>query len=177
VTGGCDRRRDGSIVVVVRVPILTRCAAGAALLVTTVECTTVDPGDNFIVPPITFDEDYFYCQVEPNYIFQNSCGTGDGSKGDPPNGCHFNSSAVSGMALIQHDPIDCGGGDHPVDRTMVGAGSVAQANYEAASLEMSRDYTTAPILVRPGYGNAHPRQVVSPTDPTVVMILSTWASK
>jgi hypothetical protein len=162
----------------VRVYTIALRAAGAALLVSAVECTTVDPGDNFIVPPITFDQDYFYCQVEPNYIFQNGCGTGgNGDPAFPPGGCHFNSAAVSGMALRQHNPIDCGGGDHPVDRTTVGRGSDAEANYEAASLEMTRDYTTAPILVRPGYGNAHPRQVVNPTDATVVMLLSTWANK
>ena len=66
-----------------------------------------------------------------------SGGSGDPSANDPQSGCHFNSSAVSGMALLDHPQIDCGGGDHPIDRTQLGA---AQANLTAASLEMSRDY-------------------------------------
>ena len=139
-------------------------------------CTSVDPGPNFVVPETTFDPDYFYCHVEPEFIFKNSCGSGDPSKGDPPNGCHFNSSAVSGMALINHMAVDCGGGDHPVDATQTGTGSAAQGNYEAVSLEMSTDYTTAPLYVRPS-GSNHPRQVFVPGDSTVTQILSTWASK
>ena len=53
------------------------------------------------------------------------------------------------MALIDHTPVDCGGGDHPVSTTQTGSGSPAQGNLQAASLEMSRDYLTAPIFVRP----------------------------
>ncbi len=163
----------------VRVLWMTRRAAGVALLVSAVRCTTVDPGPDFTVPPIVFDQDYFYCHVEPGYIFANGCGgPGSGANGCPGgNSCHFNSSAVSGMALIQHNPIDCGGGDHPVDRTTVGMGSPATANYDSVSLEMSKDYRTAALLVRPGYGNAHPCKVVDPNDMTVDMLLSTWASK
>src|ERR1700722_12139911 len=33
-----------------------------------VACTSVDPGPNFVVPNSTFDPDYFYCHVEPQYI-------------------------------------------------------------------------------------------------------------
>ena len=139
-------------------------------------CTSVDPGPDFVVPNATFDENYFFCVVEPNYILQNKCGTGDPSKGDPPNGCHFNSSAVSGMALLQPPAIACSGGA-PTDPTQVSQGSAAEQNYEAASLEMSTDYTTAPIFVRPS-GNSHPRAIFdSSNDANDVMILSTWATK
>jgi hypothetical protein len=79
------------------------------------------------------------------------------------------------MAISDHPPIDCGGGDHPVDRTQVGAGSLAQGNLQAASLEMSRDYLTAPIVVRPT-GNNHPRAIFSKDDP-VVDVIRTWAQK
>jgi len=72
---------------------------------------------------------------------------GPGEGGDN-NNCHFNSSAVSGMALAPHPTIDCTDG-HPTNRAQIGAGSAAQGNLQAASLVMSRDYTTAPIYLRP----------------------------
>jgi hypothetical protein len=154
---------------------MTRRAAWAALLAPLLGCTTVDPGPNYVVPSATFDEDYFYCHVEPEFIFAKSCGPGDPSKGDPPNGCHFNSAAVSGMQLINHPAVDCGGGDHPVDRTAVGSGSAAQSNYGAVSLEMNKDYRNAPLFVRPS-GSNHPRVIFDPSDPQVNQLLATWAS-
>jgi hypothetical protein len=137
-------------------------------------CTTVDPGSDFIIPAQTFDANYFYCDVEPDFLFAKKCGSGDPSQGDPANGCHFNSSAVSGMALIQHPTINCANGA-PVDDTQVGAGSPAQSNLQAASLEMSTDYLNAPIILRPT-GHNHPRQIFTTMDP-VVSIIQTWASK
>jgi hypothetical protein len=138
-------------------------------------CTTVDPGSNFVIPDQTFDANYFFCFVEPQVLFAKSCGSGNPADGDPSNGCHFNSSAVSGMALINHAPIDCGGGVAPVDATAVGEGSPAQSNLQAASLEMSTDYLNAPIIVRPT-GHNHPRQIFTLSDP-VVNVIATWASK
>jgi hypothetical protein len=147
------------------------------LLVTQAGCTSIDPGPDFVIPDETFDPDYFYCHVEPQLIVAYKCGPGDPSKGDPPNadGCHY-SSAVSGMALRMHTPVPCGGGDHPTDTTTIANGSPAQSNLESVSLEMSRDYLTAPLYVRP-LGHAHPRPVITSTDPVVQMLLSTWASK
>jgi len=138
-------------------------------------CTTVDPGPNFVVPDEHFDEDYFYCHVEPELFVAKKCGSGDPAAGDPPNGCHFNSSAVSGMALRDHPPVDCGGGDHPASRAAVGTGSPAEGNFQAATLEMSTDYLTAPLFVRPT-GQNHPRAVFAKDDP-VVNVVKTWATK
>jgi hypothetical protein len=159
----------------VGVGLLAVGAAGAGSLL--MGCQTVDPGPNYVVPNVNFDADYFFCYVEPQVIFAKKCGSGDSSLGDPSNGCHFNSSAVSGMALVDHPPVDCGGGDHPVDPTQVGAGSPPQSNLQAAALEMNRDYTTAPFYVRPT-GNNHPRQVINPSsDQAIVNIIATWAQK
>ena len=137
-------------------------------------CETVDPGPNFVVSDETFDQNYFFCHVEPELLFAKNCGPGDTSMGDTGNGCHYNSSAVSGMALIQHDPVPCDMNDVP-DSTMIGAGSPAQSNFQSASLEMSRDYLTAPIYVRPTGAN-HPRPIFTTTDP-VVQVIATWAQK
>ena len=142
-------------------------------------CTTVDPGRNFSIGETSFDPDYFYCHVEPEFIFAKGCGSGDSSRGES-NTCHFTPSAVSGMVLLDHATVDCAGGDHPADRTQIGTGSSAQANLEAVSFEMSKDYTHAPVFVRPsGSGNAlyHPRQIFDPGDPQVNQLLSTWAAK
>lgn len=158
-------------------------AGGAALLAQLLwccGCTSIDPGANFSIANTSFDADYFYCHVEPEFIFAKKCGPGDSSKGDPSNGCHFSSSSVSGMALLDHSPVDCGGGDHPVDRTQTGQGSPAQGNLEAVSFEMSKDYTMAPVYVRPsGRGGAlyHPRQIFDPSDPQITALLATWAVK
>jgi hypothetical protein len=161
--------------VVERPPAVGTAALLVALGAAAHGCTTVDPGTNFVIADQTFDADYFYCHVEPEVLFAKHCGDGDPAQGDPGSGCHYNSSAVSGMGLRQHAPIDCGGGDHPVDRTQVGAGSAAASNLTAASIEMSKDYLTAPILVRPE-GQNHPRKVFDASDP-VVDVIKTWATR
>lgn len=138
-------------------------------------CARVDPGANFVVPDDQFDADYFFCHVEPEVLVAKKCGGGDPSAGDRAGGCHFNSSAVSGMALVDHPGVDCGGGDHPVNRAQIGSGSAAQGNLQAASLEMSRDIQTAPILVRPSGAN-HPRTIFTADDPATD-ILRQWAQK
>jgi len=161
--------------------------ASLSLLAAVLSCgsnTSIDPGPDFVLSQTVFDQNYFYCHVEPDMLFAPAyrCGSGDPSKGDPNNGCHFNPSAVTGMALISHPLIDCGGGDSPLDPTQVGESSPAQSNYEAASLEMNSDYTTAPIYVRPSsyMGQnpaAHPRAIFPQGDANVVTLLSTWATK
>jgi hypothetical protein len=144
------------------------------LLATQLGCTSIDPGSSLVVPPTSLDPDYFYCHVEPQYIFGAAYKCGPGQASD--NGsCHF-SSAVPGMQLLDHPPINCGGGDHPVDLSALGTGSPAVSNYSAVSLEMSLDYTSAPLYVRP-LGNTHPRAIFNSQDNFVQQILATWASK
>lgn len=138
-------------------------------------CETIDPGPNFVVPNETFDADFFFCHVEPEFLTAKRCGSGDPAQGDRAGGCHFNASAVSGMALLDHPPIDCGGGDRPLSRASLAPGSAAQANLQSVSLEMSRDVLTAPLLVRPS-GSKHPRVVVTRTEP-IVDVLKRWAAK
>ncbi|MBX3231559.1 MAG: hypothetical protein KIT84_23975 [Labilithrix sp.] len=143
---------------------------GAA--VATAGCTTVDPGPNFVVPDENFDADFFFCRVEPELLVAKKCGPGDPAFGDAANGCHFNSGAVSGMAIANHAPIDCANG-RPTSRAQIGAGGAAQGNLQAVTLVMSRDVNTAPLLLRPT-GQNHPRKVFDPNDP-VVEVLREWA--
>lgn len=155
---------------------MSRCLALAGLatlaLGFVVRCESVDPGPNFVIAQENFNEDYFFCYVEPQYLTAKKCGAGDPSDGGR---CHFNSSAVSGMALRDHPPVDCDASGHPTNRAQVSTGSLARANFTAASLEMSRDYQTAPILVRP-LGANHPRPILAMGDASIA-ILQQWASK
>lgn len=178
-TNDCDVAAGGFIVGKVAASTHSRAASMVAVVAALASfngCTTIDPGPNFVVAQVTFDANYFYCHVEPGLIFQYNCGPGDPSLGDKPNGCHYNPSAVSGMALLQHTPVDCGMGDVPLTTSSTGPGSPAESNYEAVSLEMSPDYLTAPVYVRPS-GHYHPRQVFNPNDATVNLLLRTWASQ
>lgn len=145
----------------------------AAAAVVSLGCTTVDPGPNFVVPDEQFDADFFFCRVEPELLVAKRCGPGQPGV-DPPNGCHFNASAVSGMALSDHAPVDCASG-RPTSRSQIGAGSSAQGNLQSASLVMSRDVATAPIFVRPT-GQNHPRVVFAKDDP-VADVIRQWAQK
>ena len=147
---------------------------GAASLALLWSCTTVDPGPNFVVPDEQFDADFFFCRIEPELLVAKKCGPGDPGAGDQANGCHFNSSAVSGMALTNHAPVDCVDG-RPTNRTQVGAGSGAQSNLQSVSLEMSRDYLTAPLYLRPT-GQNHPRDIFPREDP-VTDIIRQWSQK
>jgi hypothetical protein len=148
----------------------SRWAAAAALA----GCTTVDPGPNFVVPDVNFDSNYFYCHVEPEVIFNPSNSCGDRVAGS----CHFTSSAVSGMVLINHPLIDCGGGDVPLDMTQTGVGGPAASNLDSVSIVMDPDYTTAPFYLRPTQQEPHPLMLFAadPSDPNV-MVIATWAQK
>ncbi|HEX3769694.1 MAG TPA: hypothetical protein VHV30_02460 [Polyangiaceae bacterium] len=141
------------------------------LAIASTGCTTIDPGPDFVVPEEVFDANYFFCHVEPQFIVANKCGPGQASDNSS---CHY-SAVVSGMPLMDHPTIDCGGGDIPLDPTSTTG--AAQSNFQAVSLEMSHDYTTAPLFVRPSNNVNHPRMVFSPDDPTVNLLLRTWASK
>jgi hypothetical protein len=148
--------------------------SSALLALGAVACTTVDPGPNFVVPDENFDADFFFCRIEPELLTSKKCGPGDPGAGDSANGCHFNSSAVSGMAIASHAPIDCDG-DHPRSRGQIGSGGAAQGNLQSVTLEMSRDVQTAPLYLRPT-GHKHPRQIFGADDP-VVELLRQWAQK
>lgn len=155
-------------------------ALACAAMATAWGCT-IDPGPNFVVPLSVFNEDFFYCHVEPEYLFTGQTQCGAGQAGDNGN-CHFNSSAVSGMTLQDHAPIDCGGGDHPTaaGKAASGPGSAANNNFSSASLEMLRDCVDsncqAPILRRPTDTTAHPRQIFQLSDPTLPNVIFTWAT-
>ena len=139
-----------------------------------------------MVPQTVFDANYFYCHVEPQFIFAVQLRNRRSLEGDPANGCHFNPSAVSGMALINHPAVDCGGGDVPVDLTQIGIGQPRreqlrgglardeQRLHDGAALRAAERphgmSAIRPPAVRLQHGGGRPER-------DVITLLSTWASK
>lgn len=133
--------------------------------------TTVDPGADFAVADVVFDEGYFYCAVEP-VLFGSSCGSGDTAQGDTPGGCHFN---VTSYRLTDYAPR--------VSESCTGftpaPGSVsepARQNYRSSQARMRLDTTLAPLLTRPTGRAAHPR-VIFADDSEAAGIIRQWAGQ
>jgi hypothetical protein len=116
--------------------------------------TTVDPGADFQIADVVFDDKYFYCKVEP-VLFANSCGTGDPSKGDPQGGCHFTATAYRLTDYMPRVGDSCNG-NLPMMGNIPGA---AQDNYQTSQARMKRDPDLAPLLQRPTQNQAHPRKI------------------
>ncbi|MEO6599385.1 MAG: hypothetical protein ABIQ16_05895 [Polyangiaceae bacterium] len=134
----------------------------AALAVTSVACgdqgffpTTVDPGPDFAVADIVFDQNYFYCKVEP-VLFASSCGSGDPSKGDPSGGCHYSATAYRLTDYMPRVGDTCNGGALPGVSNFPDA---AQHNYQTSQARMKRDPNLAPLLQRPTLNQFHPRKI------------------
>lgn len=130
-----------------------------------VGCGTVDPGPSFQQADVVFDQNFFYCKVEP-MLLQQKCGSGDPTK--DTQGCHFN---VTQFHLQDHAPVACNG--------IVPTGPVpseAEGNWGAASREMSTDPNRAPLFMRPTGKAIHPRQIFSDTSPQADLIRQ-WATR
>lgn len=133
--------------------------------------TTVDPGADFAVADVVFDEGYFYCAVEP-VLFQYSCGAGDSADGDTPGGCHFN---VTSYRLTDYAPRVS---ESCTDFTPA-PGSVsepARQNYRTSQARMRQDTSLAPLLGRPTGRAAHPR-VIFDDDSEAADIIRQWAGQ
>ena len=133
--------------------------------------TTVDPGANFAVADVLFDEAYFYCEVEP-VLFAHSCGSGDPSRGDAPGGCH---NHVTSYRLTDYAPTVAEGctGIVPAPGSITEA---ARQNYRASQARMKLDTTVAPLLTRPTGQAAHPR-VLFEEDSEAAAVIRQWASQ
>ncbi len=168
----------GSVSQVLGRPLLLACSALAGLVLLTASCgdqglwpTSVDPGSDFVQEDVTFDDQFYYCRVEP-MLFQQGCGSGSGS--DPANGCHF---SVTKFRLTDYMPRvsdSCGetGALEPGAATPI----AAQQNYAAAQARMKRDPKLAALLQRP-IGNAqHPRRIFAENSPEAEIIRQ-WATQ
>jgi hypothetical protein len=136
---------------------------GVAAVLTSVACgdqgffpTTVDPGVDFGVADIVFDQNYFYCKVEP-VLFANSCGSGDPKKGDASGGCHYSATAYRLTDYMPHVGDTCNGGTSPGVSNFPDA---AKHNYQTSQARMKRDPDLAPLLQRPTQNQVHPREII-----------------
>jgi hypothetical protein len=132
--------------------------------------TTVDPGPDFNVSEVVFDENYFYCRIEP-MIFNRGCGPGDPSQGDPANGCHYN---VTSYRLTDYAPLLGDNCDGLVPQTNIPP--AARQNYQLSQARMKRDPELAPLLTRPTGKTVHPRTIFEPTSAEADLIRQ-WANQ
>lgn len=133
--------------------------------------TTVDPGADFAVADVVFDQGFFYCQVEP-VLFANSCGAGNSSQGDTPGGCHYN---VTSYRLTDYSPLVAEG----CNGSVPAPGSItepARQNYRASQARMKVDTTLAPLLTRPTGQAVHPRAIFG-EDSEAASIIRQWAAQ
>lgn len=140
--------------------------------------TKIDPGADFAIADVVFDENYFYCRVEP-VLFQNSCGRGDPAKGDPAGGCHFSATAyrlTDYMPLVSATGLGCQGGVVPSSGSFPDA---ARNNYRTSQAHMKRDPDLAPLLQRPTLNQFHPRKIfdASSDDANAILLWATQFSK
>jgi hypothetical protein len=133
--------------------------------------STVDPGPDFSVADVVFDDSYFYCQVEP-VLFASRCGPGDPAQGDASGGCHYN---VTSYRLTDYSPLvaDTCSGNVPAPGSISEA---ARQNYQTSQARMKRDPEIAPLLQKPLKKQQHPRQIFDASSAEADVIRQ-WATR
>lgn len=127
---------------------------------------TVAPGDNFVAPDLTLDENFFFCRIEPEVIQKHNCATGDsGEQGR----CHDSRSALRLIATSDPPPCDSSG------RVTGKIPDAYEANLEAVRFFVQADPLTSPLYLRPLNQASHPRQIFDEKDPAAQLI-EEWIS-
>lgn len=146
----------------------TRCAWRAVVLALAAAagCSTIEPGSQLSIAEVTYDENFFYCQVEPSVLIGQSCAGGDALRGESTGGCH---ASVTSFTLRTTTAVPC---DDLVPSGAIGSGS--RDNYAAAQSEMAIDVSSAPLLTRPTQKTAHPRVVFTDDSPEAAIVRE-WA--
>lgn len=128
---------------------------------------TVDRGPDFNVAEVVYDENYFYCAVEP-VLFAQRCGSGDEGDG----GCH---STRTSYRLTDYAPPvgeSCASGFVPTGTIP----AAARQNYQSSQARMNRDPELAPLLTRALGEAAHPR-VMFEADSAEANVIREWATR
>ena len=157
----------GSLIVTVLVAALAAACGEEGLLP-----TTVDPGPDFNVSQVLFEENFYYCQIEP-MLFAQGCGPGNAAEGDPSNGCHH---SVTSYRLINYSPLVAEGCNGNVPGPGTRIPDSARQNYQLTQARMKRDPEVAPLLLRPTAQAAHPRQIFNETSAEADLIRQ-WANQ
>jgi hypothetical protein len=132
---------------------------------------TLDVGENFQVAEVVYDENFFYCSVEP-MMFEQGCGKGDATRGESAQGCHFNRQR---LRLTDYTPLaaeTCVAGQLGDQ----GVPQQAQQNYQSAQLQMEVDPDRSPLLNRPTSEVAHPR-VIFELSSEQADVIRTWGAR
>ncbi len=145
----------------ISLPALTVVAAGLVA-----GCGTIDPGDNFIPPDRNLDEDFFFCEIQPNVLTASSCASGEaGEAGD----CHSSRSALrlSAEAEMAVPPACVDGAPvEPVPPSYVD-------NLEAIRFTVQADALSSPLYRRPLGLDSHPR-VIFAQDSVEANLIVQW---
>jgi hypothetical protein len=132
-----------------------------------VDCSTIEPGGNPQIAQVVYDEEFFYCQVLPNVLLAQSCGSGDAQ--DSAGGCHATGTFFKLVPVAA--PPTCSGNQHTGD---LPAG--AADNYTASQAEMTQDPETTPLLTHPTKKTNHPRQIFDERSPEADIIRQ-WSQR
>ena len=132
-------------------------------------CSTIEPGADPRIAQVVYDEDFFYCEVQPKVLVPQNCSAGDPSKDS--GGCHATATPFRVLALGANDMVTCdANGKHTGNIPQI-----AQSNYGAAQAEMTPDAETAPLLTHPTQKTTHPRLIFD-TSSMEAEIIRQWAA-
>jgi hypothetical protein len=132
-------------------------------------CGTVDLGDNFVAPPVQLDEDFFYCEIQPNVLTEHSCAAGGSGESGM---CH---SARSALRLVDIDAPDlplCDEEGRVLDPIPLDATN----NLDAIRFTVQGSALSSPLYLRPINRASHPRRIFDENDPAAMLIID-WISQ
>ena len=134
-------------------------------------CSTIEPGSDPQIAQVVYDENFFYCQVQPNVLVAQSCSSGDPMK-DPSGGCHASTTTFRVLALGPNDMVTCDSNGKPTGNIP----QISQSNYSSAQAEMNPNPDTAPLFTHPTQKTPHPRQIFDATS-MEALIIRQWAQR
>ena len=123
----------------------------------------MDLGDNFDAPEIAIDEDFYFCEIQPNVISKSRCSAGGSGDGD---GCHAQKSALR--------LIDVPSSPRCQDGRVIGSPPAeAVVNLERVRAAVGPDADASPLYRRPLGLDSHPRVIFDMRSPEA-MLLRQW---
>jgi hypothetical protein len=120
-------------------------------------CGTVDPGDNFITPEVMVDDEYFYCEIQPNVITRNTCASGGAGEAGS---CHTTRSALRLLAAAEMATAPACTDGRVNDPTTIPVEYMT--NFDRVQFTVQSSLDRSPFYRRPVGIDSHPRQVFAP---------------
>jgi hypothetical protein len=132
-------------------------------------CGTVDLGEDIVPPDLQLDEDFFFCEIQPNCLTRHGCATGMPSESGT---CHAQGTTSLLLVETPAPPPEC------TDGVVIG-GTVDpdyMANFEAVRFTVQSDPESSPILQRPLMRMSHPRQIFNEDDECAALLVE-WINR